>query len=326
MLMDLGSSVYDQEFETHFLQVLAEFYRAESQKFIECCDCGDYLKKAERFLNEEMDRLNHYLDPRMKKKITNVMEKEMIENHMLGLIHMENYGLVNMLCDGKYEDLSRMYNLFGRVTDGHLKFMFGDMKTSLDSMQGFYASYSELVDGPTLNVTVQTTGFWPTQSSVTCNLPDEILALCEKFRSYYLGSHTGRRLKLSWQTKMGTADLKATFRKATEIPTSDLKRCLQSLASVKGRNVLRKEPMSKDVSEDDVFFVNDKFSSKLYKVKIGTFVAAKESEPEKLETQQKVEEHRKPQIDATIVRIMESRKQLDHNHLIAEVTIPRKSN
>ncbi|KAK2375160.1 cullin-3A [Trifolium repens] len=46
MLMDLGPSVYDQEFETHFLQVSAEFYRAESQKFIECRDCGEYLKKA----------------------------------------------------------------------------------------------------------------------------------------------------------------------------------------------------------------------------------------------------------------------------------------
>jgi cullin 3 len=34
---------------------------------------------------------------------------------------------------------------------------------------------------------------------------------------------------------------------ATEIPDLDLKRCLQSLALVKGRNVLRMEPMCKDV-------------------------------------------------------------------------------
>ena len=118
MLMDLGPSVYGQEFETHFLQVSAEFYRVESQKFIECCDCGDYLKKAERRLNEEMERVSHYLDSRTEKKITNVVEKEMIENHMLRLIHMENSGLVHMLCDDKYEDMSRMYNLFRRVTDG----------------------------------------------------------------------------------------------------------------------------------------------------------------------------------------------------------------
>ncbi|XP_054792119.1 cullin-3A-like [Prosopis cineraria] len=509
MLLDLGPSVYAQEFEAHFLRVSAEFYRVESQKFIECCDCGEYLKKAEKRLNEEIDRVNHYLDSRTEKKITNVVEKEMIEDHMLRLINMENSGLVNMLCDDKYEDLGRMYNLFHRVAEGlskirevmtshiresgkvlitdperlkdpvefvnrlldekdkydkiinlafnndksfqnalnssfeyfinlnqrspeyislfvddklrkglkgvseddvevtldkvmmlfrylqekdvfekyykqhlakrllsgktvsddaersllvklktecgyqftsKLEGMFMDMKTSEDTMQGFYSSHPELGDGPTLTVQVLTTGSWPAQPSAPCNLPAEVSALCEKFRSYYLGTHTGRRL--SWQTNMGSADVKATFGKgqkhelnvstyqmcvlmlfndadrlcyreieqATGIPASDLKRCLQSLALVKGRNVLRKEPMSKDVAEDDSFFVNDKFSSKLYKVKIGTVVAQKESEPEKLETRQRVEEDRKPQIEAAVVRIMKSRKFLDHNNLVAEVT------
>ncbi|MCE0480741.1 hypothetical protein HAX54_037843 [Datura stramonium] len=32
----------------------SDFCRLESQQFIECCDCGDYLKKAEKRLNEEI--------------------------------------------------------------------------------------------------------------------------------------------------------------------------------------------------------------------------------------------------------------------------------
>lgn len=107
---------------------------------------------------------------------------------------------------------------------------------------------------------------------------------------------------------------------ATAIPMSDLRRCLQSLACVKGKNVLRKEPMSKDIAEDDAFFFNDKFTSKFFKVKIGTVVAQRESEPENLETRQRVEEDRKPQIEAAIVRIMKSRRTLDHNNIVAEVT------
>jgi cullin 3 len=169
-------------------------------------------------------------------------------------------------------------------------------------------------------------------------------------RSYYLSAHSGRRL--SWQANMGNADSKATFGKgqkhelnvstyqicvlmlfnnadrmtckeieqATAIPMSDLKRCLQSLALVKGKNVLRKEPMSKDISEDDVFFFNEKFTSKLFKVKIGTVVAQRETEPENIETRQRVEEDRKPQIEAAIVRVMKSRRVLEHNNVIAEVT------
>lgn len=510
MLADLGYIVYQEDFEKPFIEVSADFYRGESQQFIDCCDCGEYLKKAEKRLNEEIERVSHYLDSKTEAKITNVVEKEMIESHMQRLVHMENSGLVNMLVDDRYDDLGRMYSLLRRVSTGlalvrdvmtshlreagkqlvtdperlkdpvdfvqrlldekdkhdkiisvafnndktfqnalnssfeyfinlnprspefislfvddklrkglkgvseedveivldkvmmlfrylqekdvfekyykqhlakrllsgktvsddaerslivklktecgyqftsKLEGMFTDMKTSQDTMQGFYAAMGgELADGPTLVVQVLTTGSWPTQSSTTCNLPSEILGVCEKFKNYYLGTHSGRRL--SWQTNMGNADLKVTFGKgqkhelnvstyqmcilmlfnnadqqsykeieqATEIPTPDLKRCLQSLACAKGRNVLRKEPMSKDIGEDDVFYFNDKFTSKFYKVKIGTVVAQKESEPEKLETRQRVEEDRKPQIEAAIVRIMKARRVLDHNNIVAEVT------
>lgn len=200
-----------------------------------------------------------------------------------------------------------------------------------------------------LQVQVLTTGSWPTQPGAKCTLPPEILEQCDKFKNFYLSTHTGRRL--SWQTNMGTADLRATFahskhelnvstyqmcilllfnnadsltyqeiQGATEIPVADLKRNLQSLACVKGRNVLRKEPVGKDVDEDDVFHFNEKFTNKLHKIKIGTVSAQKESEPEKQETRQKVEEDRKPQIEAAIVRIMKSRRLLDHNNIISEVT------
>jgi len=458
---------------------------------------------------EEVERVVNYLDAKSEAKITSVVEREMIANHVQRLVHMENSGLVNMLLNDKYEDMGRMYSLFRRVANGlvtvrdvmtlhlremgkqlvtdpekskdpvefvqrllderdkydriinmafnndktfqnalnssfeyfvnlntrspefislfvddklrkglkgvgeedvdlildkvmmlfrylqekdvfekyykqhlakrllsgktvsddaernlivklktecgyqftsKLEGMFTDMKTSHDTLLGFYNSHPELSEGPTLVVQVLTTGSWPTQPTIQCNLPAEVSVLCEKFRSYYLGTHTGRRL--SWQTNMGTADIKAVFGKgqkhelnvstfqmcvlmlfnnsdrlsykeieqATEIPTPDLKRCLQSMACVKGKNVLRKEPMSKEIAEEDWFVVNDRFASKFYKVKIGTVVAQKETEPEKQETRQRVEEDRKPQIEAAIVRIMKSRRVLDHNNIIAEVT------
>jgi cullin 3 len=53
---------------------------------------------------------------------------------------------------------------------------------------------------------------------------------------------------------------------------------------------------------------------------VATVAATKENDKEKLETRHKVDEDRKPQVEAAIVRIMKSRKALDHNLLIAEVT------
>jgi len=69
-----------------------------------------------------------------------------------------------------------------------------------------------------------------------------------------------------------------------------------------------------------MFHYNDTFHSKLYKIKIGLVSSQRETEQEKLETKEKVEEDRKPQIEAAIVRIMKSRKELNHNNLISEVT------
>ncbi|THU59051.1 hypothetical protein C4D60_Mb03t20900 [Musa balbisiana] len=172
-----------EDFEKPFLEVSTSFYGGEAQQLIGCCDCGDYRRKAEKCHSEEITSV---------VKITSVVEG------------------VNMLVDGKYEDLSRMCNLFCRVSDG--------ISTIRDVM--------------------------------TSHLRE-----------------TGKQL---------------------------------FLACVKGENVLSKEAMSKDIAEDDAFYFNNKFTSKFIKVKTGTVAAQKESEPEKQETRQRMEEDRKPQIEAAI--------------------------
>nr|CAB3234718.1 cullin-3 [Phallusia mammillata] len=108
----------------------------------------------------------------------------------------------------------------------------------------------------------------------------------------------------------------------TEIPVKELTRALQSLACGKSaQRVLQKEPKGKEVEKGDHFTINDGFSSKLHRVKIQS-VAQKqgESEPERKETRTKVQEDRRHEIEAAIVRIMKSRKEMQHNLLIAEVT------
>ncbi|XP_031136866.2 cullin-3-B-like [Sander lucioperca] len=118
---------------------------------------------------------------------------------------------------------------------------------------------------------------------------------------------------------------KCTFeeiQQETDIPERELVRALQSLACGKPtQRVLTKEPKSKEIESGHVFTVNDQFTSKLHRVKIQT-VAAKqgESDPERKETRQKVDDDRKHEIEAAIVRIMKSRKKMQHNVLVAEVT------
>jgi len=533
MLSDLGSSVYCDDFERAFLGASGEFFAAEAQQLLACCDCPEYLRRAEARLGEEVERCRAYLHPSSEARITQVVETELLGRHVGVLLEMADSGLVPMLQHDRFDDLGRLYALLKRpgVANGlaqlragmgallretgralvsdpecardptdyvqrllqekdkydsliarsfvmdktfqnaltaayeyflnlnprspefislfvddflrkglkgaseedqerlldkvmmlfrflqekdvfekyfkqHLakrllggrtvsddaersfivklktecgyqftskiEGMFTDVRTSRDTMAAFKAHLEaarasaprgdgagpsaggggEGVDmgGVELGVQVLTTGSWPTPSGAHCNLPAELERCCEAFRAFYLSKQTGRRLL--WQTNMGSADLRAHFPAAkhelnvstysmcilllfngadalsyadiafqTAIPRPDLKRALQSLACVKGKNVLRKEPPGKDVDELlDVFHFNESFSSKLHKVKIGTVAAQKESEPEKAETRQRIEDDRKPQIEAAIVRIMKARRVLDHNAIVSEVT------
>ncbi|XP_049851425.1 cullin-3 isoform X1 [Schistocerca gregaria] len=112
----------------------------------------------------------------------------------------------------------------------------------------------------------------------------------------------------------------------TDIPERDLIRALQSLAMGKAtQRVLIKNPKTKDIEPNHLFYVNDSFTSKLHRVKIQTVAAKGESEPERRETRNKVDEDRKHEIEAAIVRIMKARKRMTHNVLVTEVTEQLKS-
>jgi cullin 3 len=213
-------------------------------------------------------------------------------------------------------------------------------------------AYDGASGGIDLNVQVLTTGSWPVPTGAApCALPPALAAARDAYRDFYLAHHSGR--KLSWLTSMGTAEVRGVFAggtkahdlivsthqmcvlllfndadaltfseiaEATRVPRDELRRSLQSLSLVKGRNVLRKDPPTKRVEESDTFHFNDAFSSKLMRVKIGTVSAGKESEPAAEKTRARVDDDRKPQIEAAIVRVMKARRALDHNGVVQEVT------
>jgi cullin 3 len=105
----------------------------------------------------------------------------------------------------------------------------------------------------------------------------------------------------------------------TSIPEKDLHRALQSLACGKAvQRILIKNPKSREIEPSHLFRVNDDFQSKLYRVKVQAVTTRGESEPERRETMQKVDDDRKHEIEACIVRIMKARKKMLHNDLVSQ--------
>nr|CAH8868114.1 unnamed protein product [Trichobilharzia regenti] len=111
----------------------------------------------------------------------------------------------------------------------------------------------------------------------------------------------------------------------TNIPERELKRSLMALALGRcNQRILCKEPKTRDIEPNDIFYVNDSFISKHIKVRVQS-ITVKESEPERQETRTKVDENRRYVIEATIVRIMKARKTLSHGQLVVEVIEQLKS-
>merc|ERR1711871_1559912 len=75
-----------------------------------------------------------------------------------------------------------------------------------------------------LSAHVLTTGFWPTESVPMCILPAPVQAAADRFSSYYLNSHTGRRL--TWLSNQGNADVTANFKKKKFLIMSTYQMCV----------------------------------------------------------------------------------------------------
>ena len=215
--------------------------------------------------------------------------------------------------------VSKLKSECGNEFTSRMEAMFNDMRVSIDTNTDWreYSANSRDAAGDAarkdggvdLSTHVLTTGCWPSLAAKQNPLPPELSGVAEMFSDFYLAKHNGR--KLTWQTNMGTADLRCTLGGKTRelvvttqqmllllqfnhnerltfaqlleacgIEEADAKRNLQSLACVKRQEILKKEPSGRDVAPDDVFTVNEKFSSKFTKIKVKTVTANKETADE----------------------------------------------
>eukprot|EP00569_Conticribra_weissflogii_P005587 CAMPEP_0171347236 /NCGR_PEP_ID=MMETSP0878-20121228/27306_1 /TAXON_ID=67004 /ORGANISM="Thalassiosira weissflogii, Strain CCMP1336" /LENGTH=1035 /DNA_ID=CAMNT_0011851199 /DNA_START=170 /DNA_END=3277 /DNA_ORIENTATION=- len=202
-----------------------------------------------------------------------------------------------------------------------LEGMFNDMRISKETAEKYRAYKKKEANSPSpplidlrdaenggkpvdVEVSVLTTGYWPSQNVAPCTLPPPVKAAMDRFQKYYLTTYTGR--KLSWQTSTGSAEIRATFppikgsskvrrhdlsvttyqmcilvlfnnrdvltlaqiRNETNIPEDELRRHLVSLCTPKHR-ILRKGSKGKGISnDDDTFTYNAEYTSKMTRVKV----------------------------------------------------------
>ncbi|XP_048135645.1 cullin-1-like [Rhodamnia argentea] len=223
----------------------------------------------------------------------------------------------------------------GMVTDLTLA------RENQNSFEEYLSNNPNASPGIDLTVTVLTTGFWPSYKSFDLNLPAEMVRCVEVFKEFYQTKTKHR--KLTWIYSLGTCNIIGKFEPKTmelivttyqasalllfntserlsyseimnqlNLSDDDVVRLLHSLSCAKYK-ILNKEPNTKTILPTDHFQFNAKFIDKMRRIKIPLPPV-----DEKKKVIEDVDKDRRYAIDASIVRIMKSRKVLGHQQLVME--------
>jgi len=359
---------------TFIKEVLALEWKME--EILQKCFRGE--KKSEKKIQDAFDEflnkdtrgassLSLYLDHLMKGDLKDVTIEDIestveravsIFRHLQDKDIFENFYRIHFarrLLSGKSisqeserQVITQLQKECGHQYTTKLAMMFSDIKQSREIMEAFHGSGLAQGHPVDLDVTVLTTGHWPGSPVPQCQLPLDVTGGRDAYQTFYNQKYGGR--KLTWQTHMGSAILKANLplgtrdlnvstyqmcilvlfnthssltldviRKACEIPEIEMRRHLLSLCTPKIRLVL-KTSKGKGIEDNDVFTLNTKFTHNKRRIKV-PLISTKEVVPlEVRRVPETVEEDRRHLIEAAIVRVMKARRRLTLNDLVAEVT------
>ena len=291
--------------------------------------CNHYLRNSNRFIPENIENIILNIG----KLFILMDDKDLFKEHYKEL-------LAKRLLNYTHYDFDLEKNLIQKfkIASGHnftleLEGILSDISLKTD----------QLIDYPyEFSTQVLSSGYWPTYISVTLNLPEIMQQYVEDYTKFY--KQKKKSLKLDYVHTIGTCEIKMCFQKKTYLLCmtpiqsivvllfnqsksynyseiieitglckSVLNQVLGSLCFSK-KKILTKTPSSKKFRNEDKIEFNKHFKSKLIKIKFPTVHLKKNRK-----ITEKISVNRNNSIEATIVRIMKTKKKMEHSKLILEV-------
>lgn len=245
--------------------------------------------------------------------------------------------------------ISKLKQNCGQEYTSKLARMFADIGLSKDIQDRFLDTSAGKALTVDFTVLVLATGSWPLAGSTTnFSIPRELAPAEASFTTYYQREFSGR--KVTWLHHISKGEVKARFpsnmktgyilqcstyqmgvllqfNERDDITAEDLQVATQlndaalrsTVLSLVKTQVLNMGPEDETtITKNHVFSVNAGFKSRKNRVMINVPIREAQQK-ESAETQKFVEEGRRAEVQAAIVRIMKRSKTLSHTNLISEV-------
>ncbi|GMS89973.1 hypothetical protein PENTCL1PPCAC_12148 [Pristionchus entomophagus] len=337
---------------THFINKTHLLLRncitqAESSK---CADmlaryCDSILRKGAK--NSE--------DSEMEEQLNSVMtifkyieDKDIFQRFYTKKFAIRLVGSLSASDEAEQSMIGKLKQMCGFEYTNKMQRMFTDTGLSRETSELFRDTCANTGKnlGCDVNVMVLGANSWPSLgSTVPINLPFKLSTCVTEFTAFYSGRHQGRKLtwifshskgeivthgfgkRYSFVAMTPQMAILLLFNVPTEmdgtsiLEASQMKKehLIPQLASLVKAEILSVDGYIATLDDKTKFTLNTKYNNKKLKVDITKFLARSEAKQEQTDVQKDVEENRSMVIQAAIVRIMKTRKQMAHSLLISEV-------
>ncbi|KAI8854533.1 Cullin family-domain-containing protein [Chytridium lagenaria] len=239
--------------------------------------------------------------------------------------------------------ITRLKNACGFEYTAKLQRMFTDIALSGDVNRQFQSDLvkRDMSLSIDFNILILTAGSWPLTNNIVTEiqLPWELESCVSEFAKFYSNLHNGRRIidvKVNFTDRRYELNVSlqqlgvlryfndadkyeySELMSLTKLPDLELRRVIKPLVDIK---LLETRANGTDISSVSL---NLKFSSKRTKIKVSASLQL-ESSQENTATRKAIEDDRRFFVEATLVRIMKSRKKIGHTLLVQETIDHSKS-
>ncbi|KAI8616210.1 Cullin [Chytriomyces sp. MP71] len=341
-----GNPAFGAALDKAFRQIVNESYENAAQSFPELLSrfTDSLLKKTLK---------SQWTEAELEDKIAQALvlfkylqEKDVFQKFYSRMLGKRLLNSLSASDDLEMLMISGLKTVCGVEYTSKLQRMFTDITLSNDLNKRFGAAMerSNVALGVDFSIYVLTAGSWPSMpGTMDFEMPDELVNSVTRFTDFYTSSHSGR--KLTWMYHLCKADVRLTFcdkkyelnlslhqlsvllhfnettnlsvtriAELCKMKTTEVKKTIKPLVDLE---VLNASSSSLDSSTD--ISVNLKFTNKRTKLKVAMASHSETVAQESQVTRIAVDEDRKLFLQATIVRLLKSRRLLIHNQLIQEV-------